>query len=120
MSLSEQLEATLAKTAGDLGALANRIGHLEKNLGYLMKMSIVRTDRDIDGIYRRVSYYRPGGTLFQVSQLEHDPLIDVINGKYNKRVISIYNKQGDAIIDTWSYQLKYDTDGVIVSEQILL
>ncbi len=119
MTIAEHLENSIGKIASDVGAIANRVSHLERNLGYLMKMSTVRSDRDSDGVYRKVSYFRPDGTLFQVSQLEHDPLSPVVNGIYNKRVTSIFNKIGDTIVDSWSTLIAYDSDGVVISEQIL-
>jgi hypothetical protein len=118
-TIAETLGSSISKIASDVGALAGRVTRLERSLGYLMKMNMIRSDRDNDGVYRKVSYYRPDGTLFQTSQLEHDPLIPVVNGVYNKRVTTIYNKQGDAIVDSWSASISYDADGVLISEQIL-
>lgn len=120
MSLADDVKAAFSRAAADVKAIANRVGFLERNLGYLTaKISVVRSDRDSDGFYRRITHKRANGTIFQVSQLEHDPLIDVVNGYYNKRVVTIYNKAGDTIVDSYSYQIEYDTDGVIVSETLL-
>ena len=119
MTIATYIKNTVARLANDVGALANRVLRLESHLGYLMKMHIHRSDRDSNGVYRRITHTRPNGTLFQVAQLEHDPLIPVINGYYNKRVVSIYNKAGDEIVESWSVEIRYDSDGVVVSEIIL-
>ena len=108
------------ETIADMVAQSNRIGLLESSLHYLMPMvSVERTDIDSDGLYRRITHRLVDGAICQISQLEHDPMIEVVNGVYNKRVISIYNKAGTTIIDSVSYQIKYDTNGTIVSETLL-
>jgi hypothetical protein len=120
MTISTYLTNIFKRIGSDLKALANRITSLEKHLGYLtIHVSTVRSDPDSDGIYRRITYKRRDGTIYKVSQLEHDPLIEVVGGIYNKLVVSIYNKEGTEIILSASYQLKYDANGVLVSETLL-
>lgn len=119
MSVKDNLDLAFQRIGKDIRAIVNRVGFLERNLHYLTPVSTERSDPDTDGVYRRITHKRRDGTIIQISVIEHDPLIEIINGYYNKRVVSIYNKLGTAIIETATYQLKYDANGVLVSETLL-
>lgn len=114
------VQAVLGRVANDIKAIANRVGLLERNLHYLTpRVSTERSDMDADGVYRRLTHLRPNNTVFQVSQLAHDPLLEVVNGVYNKRTISLYNTTGTVVVETVSYHIKYDEGGALVSEILI-
>jgi hypothetical protein len=119
MSVSSAVNQVLGEIGRDIKALAMRVGFLERNLGYLIPATTERSDPDLDGVYRKLTHKRRDGTVMQVSVIEHDPLIEIVNGLYNKRVTSIYNRLGTAIVETITHQLRYDTNGVLVSETLI-
>lgn len=120
MTIRSHISRVLQRVAKDIRALAERVGFLERNLSYLtLHISVSKSEPDVEGRYKRITYHRANGTLFKVSLLEVDPMLTESNGPYNKRVVSIYNKAGDTIIDSASYQLMFDAAGVIVSETLL-
>ena len=119
MSIANNVKQVLDDIGRDVRALANRIGFLERNLGYLTPVTTERSDPDNDGIYRKLTHKRRDGSVMQVSVIEHDPLIEIVNGLYNKRVTSIYNRLGTAIVETITHQLRYDVHGVLVCETLI-
>ena len=114
------IKKVINRMANDIKAIANRVGNLERNLHYLtIWVSIEKSDPDASGYYRKVTHRRSDGTISQVSRIEHDPMLEIVNGIYNKRVTSLYAKDGIQITNSVSHHLKYDIHGVIVSETLL-
>lgn len=111
---------TFKNFISELKEIFNRISFLEKSLNYIShKVSIERSDPDGNGIYRCITYRRPDNTLLKVSLLEHDRELEVNGGIYNKRIISFYDTYGLKITEIVNYQLKYDLDGLVISETII-
>ena len=119
MSAANDIKAALAASGRDTKAIAVRVGYLERRLAYLTNATTERSEPDNDGVYRKLVHKRRDGSIIQVSVLEHDPVIEVVNGLYNKRVITIYDRTGTSIIETITHQLRYDKDGVLVSETLI-
>jgi hypothetical protein len=118
MSFETNVKSTLTRIGHDIAALVGRIVFLERNLGYLTPMTTERSDPDTDGIYRKITHKNRAGLVIQISTIEHDPLIEIVNGLYNKRVTKIYNKAG-TVVETVVYQIKYDANGEMVSETLI-
>lgn len=119
MSVAANIKGVVEAIGHDIKALAIRIGFLERNLGYLVHVTTERSDPDSAGYYRKLTHKRRNGTLIQVSVIEHDPLLEVVNGSYNKRVTTIYDRVGSKIVETVTHQLRYDADGAIISETLI-
>lgn len=119
MSVATNIDKVLAAIGRDIRALATRIGFLERNLYYLTPVTVERTDPDNDGVYRKMTHKRRDGSVIQTSVIEHDPLVEIVNGLYNKRTTAIYNRLGTAIVETVTHQLRYDNNGVLVSETLI-
>lgn len=111
---------SLKKLREKIRDLAIRIGFLEKSLEYMMLgVSVVRSDPDSEGIYRKVDFRRKDGTLIQTTLLVHDKDLEINGGIYNKRSTLIYDETGTSVTDTSSCLLKYDERGFIISETLI-
>jgi len=73
---------------------------------------IVREQPDGEGKYKIVKFYDADNNLIMVSELQE------LNGVYEYRTEKYYNSNG-VLQRTITYYLQYDSDGNLVSEEVL-
>lgn len=88
---------------------------LEKKLkeayDILENCSIVKSNKDSNGIYQNVEYRRPDGTLYIGSVLYNGT-----SPQYTNRAEYIYDVDGTTLLMEQAFLITYDTDGDVVSE----
>lgn len=74
-------------------------------------LSLVKSDKDSEGIYTAVTYKRSDGTIYATSVLSGGT-----SPKYTNRTVTFYESNGTTVKSTKVYILSYDSDGDLVSE----
>lgn len=74
-------------------------------------LSLVKSDKDSEGIYTTVTYKRSDGTIYATSVLSGGT-----SPQYTTRTLTFYETDGTTVKTTKVYTLSYDDDGDLISE----
>lgn len=74
--------------------------------------TLYRKNKDENGIYALLEWYRADGTLFKTSELEGE------SPQYATRRVKFYAKDGQTLVQEVVYSLTYDENGELISEVI--
>ncbi|EKS4344856.1 hypothetical protein QB607_002852 [Clostridium botulinum] len=72
------------------------------------------SDKDINGIYKTVTFKRTNGTIYMVSKLSNPDS----NYNYTKNVWEFKNDKGTTTVKTYTWNLTYDEDSDIVTRVV--
>lgn len=119
-SIKGQLDGDVgAKLASDLATHKAEYAQfktaIEKEVAELQnanELSVVKSDKDSEGIFKTVTYKRKSdNTIFAKSVLSGGT-----SPQYTTRTLTFYNADGITVKATKIYTLSYDADGDLVSE----
>lgn len=86
--------------------------HLNDNTPHREAATLHRKNKDENGIYTRLEWYRADGTLFKTSELEGE------SPQYATRRVKFYAEDGQTLVQEIVYILTYDENGELISEVI--
>lgn len=106
--LSDEIETDVAESMEKVEVALAKI----ENLSFESQtLKTVKSNKDSEGIYTTVSYYRKtDGTLYGQSVLSGGT-----SPRYTTRTLTFYSAEGQTI-KTETYELTYDADGMLISE----
>ena len=103
------LTGTSSKATGD-GSGNNIETTYMKNIN--IPKSIIKSDKDANGVFTTVTYKRADGTVLKTSVLSDADS----SGNYTKQTVTYYGLDGSTIDTTEVYTIAYDDAGDVVSE----
>lgn len=75
-------------------------------------LSIYKSSKDSNGIFTKIEYKRTDGTLYMKEELSGGT-----SPKYTTKTITFYDTYGTTVLLTRIYNLSYDEDGALISEE---
>lgn len=86
--------------------------HKNDNTPHREAATLHRKNKDENGIYTCLEWYRADGTLFKTSELEGE------SPQYATRRVRFYAEDGQTLVQEIVYILTYDENGELISEVI--
>lgn len=119
---SEELNKFKKDTASQLADITKQHENLEESINKdifkiiekLECYSSYASDKDINGIYKTVTFKRTNGTIYMVSKLSNPDS----NYNYTKNVWEFKNDKGTTTVKTYTWNLTYDEDSDIVTRVV--
>ena len=103
------LTGTSTKATGD-GSGNNIETTYMKNIN--MPKSIIKSNKDANGVFTKVTYKRSDGTILKTSELSNADS----SGNYTTQTVKYYKLDGSTLDTTEVYTITYDDSGDVVSE----
>jgi len=102
-----------AKAEAAAGAVQAELdAHKEDNTPHCEAVTLYRKNKDENGIYTLLEWYRADETLFKTSELEGE------SPQYDTRRVKFYAEDGQTLVQEIVYTLTYDENGELISEVI--
>ena len=86
--------------------------HKNDNTPHCEAVTLYRKNKDENGIYTLLEWYRADETLFKTSELEGE------SPQYDTRRVKFYAEDGQTLVQEIVYTLTYDENGELISEVI--
>lgn len=103
--------AKAAEVQQNINSLSTSVTQMSEKVDAERELSMVKSNKDENGVFTTVTYKRPNGTIFGTSVLSGGT-----SPQYTTRTESLYNEDGTSVVSTKTFSLSYDTDGDLVSE----
>jgi len=117
-SIDDNLESVTKQLADITKQHENLEENINKDISKIIEKlecySSYASDKDINGIYKTVTFKRTNGTIYMVSKLSNPDN----NGNYTKNILDFKNDAGVTTVKIYTWTFTYDTDGNIINRVV--